>query len=728
MTQLSNIRLWATTFACLGGIAIAGACGDEASETEEGGGAPTATDTGTGTGTGGGNVGGGTPSDCAPNWECTQTQNISITTSYGAVDHCGQFYIPMNNDSESTALNIFSEGHDLFTVQNNSGATQTIESVDVCPRTGVMQEEFEIRDDSLQVAPLTISNQEIADGASFSFNVRFHPVAGKERYADVTLNMASGEKYGFTVKGRGHPMADPDTAVLSTTLTLDKHKLFGGFGNSQDEQPSGIALDSSGNVYFAGASKTTTQATAGGDIIDNFYYDLFYGKINADGTLGWHKLYATDAIEYMPDAGENDQNGSTQAVVLDDSGNPYIIGTVGVGATAQNVFAALIMKLDPSNGSPVWEQYYHPDWSRVLGASYTDSAQIFAIDFNDGRVYIAGEFSTLGSGGAFVACLNASDGALLWSKNIEPGSGADRAYAVAATGTAGSETVYVGGWSGKTGVNKPILAKLSWNGTDDYELTWIQGYEYHYASRINNLDVDSNGDVYISLDNADYEISMAKVNGSDGTIAWSKTLTDYDNGGSSEAINHAVTVDGSSVYFGGIGKPPFYDTQLGDAWVAKLATSDGAMEWLNFYHSGKSPENSCRHKVTSIAVSGSTLWLGGSVYTGNSNYYRYWGYWYDGTRDLTSETIELIDMSGTVIQNITNEEVRSLSDLQALTGQEATDCVNITGRYWGEQITDYPTNPDAPRTIEFQDADAKNETTFGAAVDKDLMFWKLTMQ
>lgn len=667
---------------------------------------------------GGGGAGGGV--------DCSAPQTIHISSSFGDVEHCGQFFIPLNNDSESSSIQIFSMGMETLAIENDGDDAVTV-SVAITPQDGMKDEEFQLREDSTAYPPTTIENQTIDAGGSLSFNVMFFPVAGLERYADLTITYDDGSVYQITLKGRGHPADDPDTAILSEPLEPSWEKLFGGFGASEDEHPSGIAADASGNIFFAGA---TTSAMA----IDTFYSDLLFGRIDADGTLAWHRLWASSAKDYMPDSGENGQSGSPRAVVTDPNGDVYVVGAVGIGENATNRHASLIMKLDGATGDPVWESYWHPRWDRVLNQAFVDSALPYALDYNDGRLYVTGQYTTIDDGGSlttdngglFVIAVDAATGSLVWQKHIEPGPGnltVDRGYAVEAMGTAGSESVVVGGWTGESGFNNTFMAKLDLSGTNA-TLAWQKSYDFHYGARINGLDADVAGDLYATIDNADYSATFMKVDGATGDVVWAKEIDGVGSGGP-EVTADAIHVDGADVYVGGIFKVTWYDTQMGDAWLAKVAANDGSPELMGFYFNGKGAATVCSHKIKGIAVSDGHLYLGGSVYTGNANYDRYWGYWYQGTRGLVDVNLTADPQSDTQLEDIALGGIYTLAELQAQ--PTPNNAGNITSRHFGEQVTDWPTDPDAPRPLEWQDAAAKNESTHGAATDKDLMFWKIPM-
>lgn len=60
--------------------------------------------------------------------------------------------------------------------------------------------------------------------------------------------------------------------------------------------------DAEGNIYFSG------QAT---QIADRFSTDILYGKINADGSLAWAKLWNGPYKDCSPDSGQNAETSST---------------------------------------------------------------------------------------------------------------------------------------------------------------------------------------------------------------------------------------------------------------------------------------------------------------------------------------------------------------------------------------------------------------------------------
>ena len=89
-------------------------------------------------------------------------------------------------------------------------------------------------------------------------------------------------------------------------------------GTSSGENATGVATDSSGNVYVTGSTRGGLDGTNAGSS------DLFVVKYNSSGTKQWTKQLGTSGID------------STNGVATDSSGNVYVAGVTSGGLDGTN--------------------------------------------------------------------------------------------------------------------------------------------------------------------------------------------------------------------------------------------------------------------------------------------------------------------------------------------------------------------------------------------------------
>ncbi len=146
------------------------------------------------------------------------------------------------------------------------------------------------------------------------------------------------------------------------TISLLKYSALGNllwqklWNNGSSSQATGIALDSSGNIYISGSVNTSC----------NGYYAGVLIKLDPNGNILWQKT--------MNQAVDN----SFSALAVDSAGNAFVAGTYNNGI--QGSQDILIARFDPS-GNLVWQK----SW----GGSGPDIGNGIALDSSD-NVYVAG--------------------------------------------------------------------------------------------------------------------------------------------------------------------------------------------------------------------------------------------------------------------------------------------------------------------------------------------------
>jgi hypothetical protein len=249
---------------------------------------------------------------------------------------------------------------------------------------------------------------------------------------------------------------DAFVTKFSTTGALVYSTYLGGSG---DDVGFGIAVDSSGNAYVAGATSSTNfptmnplQAANAGNC------DVFVAKLNAAGSA---LVYST----YLGGSGNDgyivNVGGLGVSIAVDSSGNAYVAG--GTESTdfptvnpIQPAYAggssdAFVAEINAAGSALVYSTY--------LGGSGQDAAWAIAVD-SSGNAYVAGytgstDFPTLNpiqpafAGGvydAFVAEINAGGSALVYSTYLG-GTGYDYGFGMAVD-SAGN--AYVAGYTTST--------------------------------------------------------------------------------------------------------------------------------------------------------------------------------------------------------------------------------------------------------------------------------------
>jgi len=370
---------------------------------------------------------------------------------------------------------------------------------------------------------------------------------------DVDFRITQMNRFGFSLGDY-----DNSQEVIIDPLIYSTY-----IGGTNHDSATGIEVDSNGNAYIVGSTKSTDYPTTTGayDTSSNLNYDVFVTKLNPAGTS---LIYST----FIGGSGTDLGGG----IKIDSNGNAFIVGRTydsdtdypttngAYDRTHNGMHDIFVTKLNPSGSSLLYSTY--------IGGSDFDFC--FGIDINmTGDAFITG-YST--------------------SSNFPTTSGAfDRTH---------------------NGANDVIVSKLNSAGSSLVYSTYIGGRYDDYGRGIK---VDSNGNPYIvgfSDDanpgyptttgayntnyNGNKDVFATKLNSAGSSLVYSTLI-----GGSGDDCGYGIDIDteGNSYITGytedsttdyPVTSGSYDSTHNGrfDVFVTKLNSSGSSLNFSTYLGSG----------------------------------------------------------------------------------------------------------------------------------------------
>ncbi|MCX6723943.1 MAG: SBBP repeat-containing protein [Candidatus Staskawiczbacteria bacterium] len=426
-------------------------------------------------------------------------------------------------------------------------------------------------------------------------------LGGSGSGSGATTGVAIDTSGNVYVIGQSYDTGDAFVKKLSSNGALIWSTSLGG---TADDYVSGVVVDASGNIYVSGTSGGTWGTPIRPFVAD---YSAFVVKLSNTGTIVWNTFLGGSGIDFG--------NG----ISIDTSGNIYVTGySQGTwGSPIRSSGNAFVAKL--TNAGAI-------TWNTLLGSG-NESGDGIVVDIS-GNLYVSGYGGgTWGtpirdSGGVFVAKLT-SAGAIIWNTFLGASGNADRGLAVDTSGN-----VYVAGQSEATW-GTPVrtyygsgrdgwAAKLDSTG----HLTWNTFLGGSAEDQGYGIAVDTSGNSYVTGSSygawgtspvrafsSGLDAWMAKINTS-GTLVWNTFL---GGSGTDGCQSWLLAVDsGGNIYMGGEsditwGTPPRAYTSGTDGWVAKV-TSAGALA-----------DVPASHTITATVGTNGSISPTGTASTVNSN-------------------------------------------------------------------------------------------------------------
>ena len=367
---------------------------------------------------------------------------------------------------------------------------------------------------------------------STAYREKVVPDNGRSRNHDKATYRSASISNGFMMKRKTCAVL---TFLLITALLLISAVSAGcknepslkttQFGTALDDIGHAIAVDSSGNVYVAGATEGTFlgQVLLGG-------FDVFVRKIDSNLKKRWTRQFGTAT------------NDVANALAVDRSGNIYVAGHTSGSLPGQTLLGnsdAFVRKYD-ANGKELW--------TRQFGARNPDDS--LAVD-GSGNVYVAGFMGLTSSGRTTVAIVRKYDssGQEIWTHQFD--------YPAPALAVDRSGNIYVAG--------ETFVYKCGSNGDE----LWKRQIENFPAYGYRALAVDRSGNIYVAGCIPENKASVRKYD-SNFKELWTRRLDPTLTG----HISGLVSGPSGSVYLAGYLGGALQGCTLSgriDTYVAKFA-------------------------------------------------------------------------------------------------------------------------------------------------------------
>ncbi len=430
--------------------------------------------------------------------------------------------------------------------------------------------------------------------------------------------------------------------------------------NNADDDFAGWVHDGNGIVYILHANKTIDQ-TQSNPVITKMRL--------SDGTILWAKKYGNDSRgEKLFDPGANGitQGGAgSRNIAIDSNGDIYFTCSI-----LDDFYRPYVAKVSPTDGSIIWQK----SWKNANNQLAASEAISYAIDVQGGKVFLAG---TTSDNKILLLVYDASSGNHLTTATIDPYSGGDKAYAVKAANNGAD--VYVAGWTGKN-FQDAFVAKLGNSGTS---LTWFNYIDVPAASRINDIDLDDNGNIYLCTDirGGTTYFQVLKFN-PNGQLIWARN---YGSNGSSDRYNGMnVDVIGNRVYLTGRAglqdNSTWVDNSGGDGMIVVFDT-DGNYITNYYYFTGTNISVQASDWVKGVISYNNEMYFGGNIYTKQSNYT---GNWYIAPNHSVNATVNITQSTNETFSTSFNGFDAGLTCAVAdFTGYVKEDITNANGTTFG---------------------------------------------
>ena len=346
--------------------------------------------------------------------------------------------------------------------------------------------------------------------------------------------------------------------LTSKFVSADNDYWYRVWGGNGHDECSGIALDSSNNIYLGGVLELFSDTGR--------HNALCLVKYDNTGNYQWNKIikgtsYRGGAITidssdniflsgeiYNPNSStfdfiliKFDPSGNYQWNKTWDSGNDDVCYTIALDSL-ENIYLAGSSFTEPNNEDfclVKYDKLGNYQWNRTWGGPNNDIYRVIALDSSD-NIFLAGNTLSFGAGSYDMCLVNFnSTGDFQWYKTWGDSDGEFCGAIVFDT----LENIYLAGSSYSAGFSDFCLVKYDKLGNYQWNRTW--GGENSFEG-CDSMLIDPSENLYLAGTKGDqYSIVVYDTN---GTFQWTKSLKICEGG---YATGMVKDINGN-IYIGGI--------------------------------------------------------------------------------------------------------------------------------------------------------------------------------
>lgn len=311
--------------------------------------------------------------------------------------------------------------------------------------------------------------------------------------------------------------------IKYNTAGVQQWSVITGNPVNQEDIPSDIYIDATGNVYVTGKSDA-----AGGGTVN---YEFMTAKYNATGVVQWLKYY---------DGTVANSEDIPATILTDAAGNVWIAGSVNYTATQKD---AVFVKYTSAGVFQIAKQFNGK-------GDFNDKARAIAVDATN-NMYVTGYTLSAGKQRDILVQKVNSAGTTVWTKTVDGTNENDEGLAIT-TDAAGN--VYVAGYSNGSGTFDDGML-LKFNSAGALQFNIVYNYAASQLDKFVSVAVSATGDIYVTgYSDADvnpittnYDIITLKYNAL-GLLQW---VTRYAGAGGGDDKANKIVLAGNALYVTG---------------------------------------------------------------------------------------------------------------------------------------------------------------------------------